>query len=72
MSSCFNDTMIVFAPKGEELEDALGVVRAPQDTRPLGLKNSDVKAISGAAHSSVKHDLHKCASLPQNGFIAGR
>eukprot|EP00972_Heterocapsa_arctica_P100469 14815194-Heterocapsa_arctica.AAC.1 len=50
----------------------MGVVRAPQDTRPLGLKNSDVKAISGAAHAAVKFDLRKSASLRQNGFIAGR
>eukprot|EP00972_Heterocapsa_arctica_P079556 11724705-Heterocapsa_arctica.AAC.1 len=72
MLSSFNDTLLVFVPKGDEPEDDVHVVRAPQDTRPLGLKNSVVKAISGASRAAVKFDLNKSASIRQNGFIAGR
>eukprot|EP00972_Heterocapsa_arctica_P105421 15534606-Heterocapsa_arctica.AAC.1 len=71
MLSNFNSTLLIFTPKGDEPDDAAGVVRSPENNRPLGLKNSDVKAISGAAHSAVKFDLAAAASPRQNGFLAG-
>jgi hypothetical protein len=68
----FNDTLIVFKPKGSELHDSVEVVRDPTSTRPLALKNADDKVISGAIHYVTKAPVAKCASRLQNGFIHGR
>ena len=59
-------------PKGVEADDHLGVVREPTATRPLGLKNTDVKTISGAIHHCIKREVPRFASSLQRGFIYGR
>ena len=48
----FNESVAVFPPKGSKEEDATGIWRAPDETRPLGLKNTDAKIINGTiAHA---------------------
>jgi hypothetical protein len=68
----FNDTLQIFAAKGTEERDDIEVIREPSSTRPLGLKNSDVKAISGATYYLNKTHITKRASRLQNGFIHSR
>ncbi len=68
----FNDTLMIFAPKGSENTGHLGAVREPNATRPPGLKNSDVKIISGAVYFGIKREVSKYASHLQRGFVAGR
>eukprot|EP00973_Karenia_brevis_P048127 6679879-Karenia_brevis.AAC.1 len=46
MTLDFNDTLKIFIPKGEEEGDDKEIVRSPEATRPLGLKNSDNKLIA--------------------------
>ena len=72
MMSNFNETLMIFIPKGEEPGDESGVVRGPLSTRPLGLKNSDVKCISGAIHKMTRGVFTQHASLMQNGFVHRR
>ena len=68
----FNDALFIFVPKGLEEDDELGIVRSPDATRPLGLKNTDVKCISGATHYLIKRPLAARAAPQQNGFVFGR
>ena len=72
MMGGFNDALFVFIPKGTEDGDEDGIVRSPCGTRPLGLKNCDVKAISSASHMILKRGLSERASKLQNGFVSGR
>ena len=51
----FNDSLTCFPPKGEEENDKNTIVRFAQDTRPLGLKNSDNKIIGGVQNNTFKH-----------------
>ena len=62
----FNDTLAIFIPKGSEEDDDRAIVREPMSIRPIGLKNSDVKIISGSVHSSIKHAVAEKASHLQN------
>jgi hypothetical protein len=68
----FNDCLMIFAPKGSESTDHSGIVREPAATRPLGLKNTDVKTISGTVHINLKHAVPLYASRLQRGFISKR
>ena len=68
----FNDTLKIFTAKGSDDHDVIEVVREPSATRPLGLKNTDVKTISGAVHFLTRSNVAKGASRLQNGFIQGR
>jgi hypothetical protein len=68
----FNDTLQVFTPKGEEELDDKEIVRSPDSTRPLGLKNTDNKAIAACTNSSIKHAVARDACELQRGFIHGR
>ena len=68
----FNDALFIFVPKGTEDDDETGIIRSPSATRPLGLKNTDVKCISGATHFLIRHSIAKFAARQQNGFVHGR
>ena len=68
----FNDSLIVFVPKGTEQDDETGIVRDPFDTRPLALKNSDNKAIGGVVNFLLKRTMARSACALQRGFIPGR
>jgi hypothetical protein len=68
----FNDTLMIFAPKGSERDDDAGVVREPMTTRPLGIKNTDVRNISAAINFVIREATGKHASRIQRGFVYGR
>jgi hypothetical protein len=68
----FNDSLGVFAAKGDDEQDRVEVTRAVVDTRPLGLKNTDNKTIGGVVNMVVKPVLSKSAIWSQRGFVPQR
>jgi hypothetical protein len=46
----YNDSLSLFIPKGSKDLDVTRVERRPDETRPLGLKNSDNKTIASAVN----------------------
>eukprot|EP00959_Pyramimonas_sp_CCMP1952_P253573 5298017-Pyramimonas_sp.AAC.1 len=63
----------VFIPKGSETEDTLrGCVRAPNNLRPLGLKNTDVKIITGTIVRRLSRALPEVVCKIQRGFVPSR
>lgn len=70
--SVFNASLLVFLPKGESEFDAQEVIRKAQDTRPISLKNSDNKTVTGALVSPFQSFAKKHTHRNQNGFVHGR
>ena len=68
----FSDQLLLFAVKGDEVDDAHEVCRTPGDTRPLSLKNSDNKIIAGVNNHLAKPMLAASAVDIQRGFVPGR
>jgi hypothetical protein len=68
----FNNSFTVFTPKGEQRQDLIEVIRAPEETRPLGLKNSDNKTIAGVINNCSKPMLSRSACHLQRGFVPQR
>ena len=69
-----NDQLMVFQPKDtpEADEDDLNISREPADTRPLSLKNSDIKICTSAVNGKVKWLVKDRAHGAQRGFIGSR
>jgi len=72
MEISFNDCAMLFPAKGDLEADAEEVIRAPADTRPLSLKNTDNKAVTGIINQSVKPAIKAGAHSSQRGFVQGR
>ena len=72
MKMYFNDTLKIFTAKGEEELDVKEVIRSPESTRPLGLKNSDNKTIAAVTNYSIKFEIARDACSLQRGFLASR
>ncbi len=69
----FNYSRTVFAPKGDSPDDLVGsCVRAPLDTRPLSLKNSDNKCTAAVHNMSLAKVLECGIASSQRGFIQNR
>ena len=68
----FNHALQVFAPKGDQPLDDFVVLRSPEDTRPLALKNTDNKAIAGAFAAASRRPLTLGPCSIQNGFVPKR
>ena len=69
----WNASLAIFPPKhATSLEQALGAVRQPDDTRPLNLKNNDNKAVASAVNFSFSAAVAAQAHSAQRGFLAGR
>jgi hypothetical protein len=68
----FSDQLMIFAAKGEEPEDAHEVCRAPGDTRPLSLKNTDNNSIAGVNNHLAKRMLTASVVDIQRGYVPGR
>ncbi len=69
----FNDALHVFPPKGKESADTEeGVFRAPENTRPIGLKNTDVKALCASSYNLFKMRLAHLTIPIQRGFTPSR
>jgi len=68
----FNDALTAFTPKGETDDDKQEVVREPDSTRPLSLKNTDNKSICAVLNRKIRHPIRTAACKIQRGFIVGR
>lgn len=68
----FNAALTVFGPKGTELDDSEGGIRYADACRPLGLRNTDFKAIAAAANHKLAPALSREAHQAQRGFVRGR
>ena len=69
----FNDLLGVFLPKGSTDEDtAKSAKRTADNTRPLGLKNTDNKTVAAVANRSITPTIAANADNSQNGFVIRR
>eukprot|EP00959_Pyramimonas_sp_CCMP1952_P391046 8194794-Pyramimonas_sp.AAC.1 len=68
----FNYLRKAFIPKGEEDGDPAGIIREASQTRPLGLKNAEVKVITAAVFWSLSVEIPNFVSKLQRGFVRGR
>ena len=70
----FNKPLGILLPKGTADDDTFNSdERSAENTRPLGLKNTDNKAIAAAVNNVIANAITKRADPPkQNGFICGR
>lgn len=65
----------MFLPKGASPDDDLASARRARpapSTRPLALKNADVKCLAGVLNRAVARPLAECCPPSQRGFISGR
>ena len=63
---------MVFAPKGSQPNDPVEVIREPLQTRPLSLKNCDIKIIMSANVKTLELQYKDITHVTQNGFVPGR
>ena len=68
----FNESLMVFLPKGTEDMDADDVVRSPGNARPLNLSNTDAKIIAVAINQTLGDVAEAKVMQQQRGFIKGR
>ena len=68
----FNDSRMVFPPKGKQKGDSTDLVRLPSDTRPLSLKNCDNKLLCAVNNHNIKVEIGEQTHKMQNVFICGR
>jgi len=68
----FNASSTIFLIKGELEEDQVEVIRDPSATRPLGLKNSDNKIVTGVTIEKYRSDMQASTHSTQRGFVPGR
>eukprot|EP00959_Pyramimonas_sp_CCMP1952_P104150 2177039-Pyramimonas_sp.AAC.1 len=66
-----NDLLLIVAPKGREERDSTFVMRSPRNTRPLALKNTDVKIISSTCNHRIKGSIAAQAHKDQGGAHIG-
>ena len=64
----FNQSALVFPPKGTHEADEELVAREPENTRPISLKNTDSKTVTGMANWSAKGWVAKHMHPSQRGF----
>lgn len=68
-----NDSLGIFLREGSSDEDtASSVKRSAENTRPLGPKNTDNKAIAAAVNHATAYSIAKWADTQQNCFLCGR
>ena len=65
-----NDALYIFTPKGDISEPFL--VKAPVDTRPLALKNSDIKLMATVMTSCESDAVAQATVECQRGFVRKR
>ena len=71
-SGGFAHHLLCGTPKGDEDDDVIEMIRNAEDTRSLGLKNSDYKTICAAVNWSIKGVIARGAHQAQRGFLPGR
>lgn len=69
-----NAAIGAFIPKGNEAADGmhLGLYRLAGDTRPLNLKNVDIKLLAAATCFKLRPDLDEWVDSCQRGFMRAR
>ena len=67
----FNDSLAIFPPERKKEGDDDQVTRAPEDTRPLNLKNEDNMSIAGVINNKIARPIVVCANKAQRGFVKG-
>ena len=55
-----------------QLTNYLGVKRSADNTRPLGLKNTDNKIVAAVANRAITPTIAANADSSQNGFVTKR
>ena len=68
----FNHAFLALLAKGEHPEDQVFVARAPEETRPLSLSNTDAKLFAMAIKTAASKRVESWASGTQRGFLTGR
>ena len=68
----FYASLGIFPPKGTCPQDQVEVIREPEKTRPLNLKNTDNKAICGTVISGYYQPMKESTHRTQRGFVPGR
>jgi hypothetical protein len=68
----FNESNMVFIPKGDEPNDQDVVERGPGDLRPLNLSNTDNKIAALAINSRLSALCQATVAEQQRGFVADR
>mgnify|MGYP000494421881 CR=1 FL=1 len=68
----FNESNMVFIPKGDDPNDEDIVARAASDLRPLNLSNTDNKIVSLAINGRLSALCQATVAEQQRGFVVGR
>jgi hypothetical protein len=68
----FNYSYLALIPKGSHDDDPRLLARAPGETRPLSLSNSDCKILANALQIAIEDAIGRWAIRAQRGFIKGR
>ena len=68
----FNNCLLVFIPKGEEIGDRGTVARSPGLTRPISLSNTSSKFFALAVNLPLALAAQSTVHPRQRGFVAGR
>ncbi len=68
----FNDCLLVFIPKGDEVGDRGVVARTPASTRPISLSNTASKFIALAVNRPLAQVALATVHPRQRGFVGGR
>ena len=58
-----------YVPKGERERDHESVIRRPSETRPLGLRNTDIKLLAKAWSRRLRPLLRQYICAAQRGFV---
>ncbi|CAK0811032.1 unnamed protein product [Prorocentrum cordatum] len=66
----FNESLLIFTPKGSEPEDRQTVTRLAKATRPLSLKNTDCKIVAAMGNFLIKAIVAKIVSMEYSTISA--
>ena len=67
----FNTVILTFAPKGDDPNDAVEVLRHPGDLRPIALKCTSNNCIGGAWHRMLRPAMRLLITFNQKAFVPG-
>eukprot|EP00959_Pyramimonas_sp_CCMP1952_P369516 7740019-Pyramimonas_sp.AAC.1 len=68
----FNESLLIFTPKGSEPDDRQTAARLAKATRPLSLKNTDCKIVVAMGNFLMTPIVAKTAHHAQKGFLPRR
>jgi hypothetical protein len=68
----FNESFLIFLPKGEVDADSFHTARTPDTTRPLNWSNTMAKLVAAAINCSLSALAARTVVGQQRGFVKGR